>query len=164
VTQRHYSCVVFDWGNTLMSEDGPHDVSMGLWSEVRAIDGAKETLSQLAARHRLAIATNATVSKRDMIELALRRVGLLPYISEIFCFTEIGARKDSSVFWDTVVAGLRTRREELVMIGDSLEHDVLAPRRFGIDSIWFNENGRKRSDALEMPTVHRLNDLVALLR
>jgi FMN phosphatase YigB (HAD superfamily) len=154
---------LFDWGNTLMSEDGPHDVSMGLWPEVRAIDGAQETLSQLAARHRLAIATNATVSRRDMIELALRRVCLLPYISEIFCLTDIGAGKDSPIFWNQVVADLGARRDELVMIGDSLEQDVFAPRRFGLDSIWFNENGRNRSDARGMPTVHRLTDLVSIL-
>jgi hypothetical protein len=40
--------VLFDWGDTLMSEDGPLDIPMADWPEVRAIDGAGEVLSLLS--------------------------------------------------------------------------------------------------------------------
>ncbi len=134
-------CIVFDWGGTLMSEDGPQDISMGLWPEVRAMPGAQLTLSLLAPRYRLAVAANAVVSGRAMIERALERVELRHFFSDIFCFTEIGARKDSEAFWDVVLARLRLRSSELAMVGDSLEQDVLGPRRFGIHAVWFTPGG-----------------------
>lgn len=159
-----FRAVLFDWGGTLMSEEGPLDISMGLWPEVRAIDGAAETLSALAVDFRLAIATNATVSRRDMIELALERVSLLQYISDVFCFTEIGARKESPAFWSRVLDTLGLAPEEVAMVGDTLEPDVLAPRRSGIYSVWFNEGGRSPLDAQGMPTIHKLTELVTLVR
>ncbi|MGZ5081636.1 MAG: hypothetical protein ACXWHZ_19770 [Usitatibacter sp.] len=58
---------LFDWGGTLMSEAGPLDLPMALWPEVKAIQGAHETLATLKATHSIGIATNASVSKRHMI-------------------------------------------------------------------------------------------------
>jgi FMN phosphatase YigB (HAD superfamily) len=159
-----FQAVLFDWGGTLMSEDGPLDVSMGLWPEVRAIEGAEETLAALAVDHRLAIATNATVSRRDMIERALERVSLLRYITDVFCFTEIGARKESPAFWSHVLASLHLEPRDVAMVGDTFEPDVLAPRRAGIFSVWFNEGGRNPLDAQDIPTIHDLPELVALVR
>ena len=156
-------CILFDWGGTLMSEDGPQDIPMGMWPEVRAIPGAQLTLSLLAPHFRLAVATNAVVSGRDMIERALERVELRHFFSDVFCFTEIGARKDSEAFWDAVLARLRMRSSELAMVGDSLEQDVLGPRRFGIHTVWFNDGNRQPAAPPGIPTVLRLVDVVALL-
>jgi FMN phosphatase YigB (HAD superfamily) len=146
-----------------MSEDGPEDVPMGLWPEVRAIPEACETLAELSPQFRLAVATNATVSGRDMIERALARVSMLQYISEIFSFKEIGYRKDSAQFWNAVMSALVTTRRELAMVGDSFEQDVIAPRRVGIFSVWFNQDNRQFLDTQGLPTIHRLRDVVPLL-
>jgi FMN phosphatase YigB (HAD superfamily) len=146
-----------------MSEDGPEDVPMGLWPEVRAIPEARETLAELSPQFRLAVATNATVSGRHMIERALARVSMLQYISEIFSFKEIGYRKDSAQFWNAVMSALVTTPRELAMVGDSLEQDVITPRRLGIFSVWFNQDNRQLLDPQGLPTIHRLRDVVPLL-
>jgi FMN phosphatase YigB (HAD superfamily) len=146
-----------------MSEEGPQDLSMGLWPEVRAIEGARETLSTLAPRQRLAVATNAAVSRRDMIEQALARVSLLEYITDIFCFTEIGARKDSPEFWSRVLSTLRLGPADVAMVGDTLDQDVLPPRKYGVFSVWFNENGRSPLNPPGIPIVRRLLDVVPLV-
>src|SRR5437667_5573920 len=75
--------VLFDWGDTLMSEDGPADLPMALWPEVRVLDGAAETVAALAARVRLGVATNAAVSDRTMIARALDRAGLGQHFSSL---------------------------------------------------------------------------------
>ena len=148
-----------------MSEEPPEDatreLSMGLWSKVRAIDGAHEALAALAPDHRIGLATNATVSGRDMIERALSRVGLRQYISDIFCFTELGMRKESAEFWSHVLSFLKMAPADVAMVGDTLEPDVIAPRRYGVYSIWFNENARQ--PAADFPTIERLVDLPGLL-
>ena len=44
----------------------------------------------------------------------------------------------------------------LVMIGDSIEQDVLAPMRSGIRAIWFNPADKPLPPGLDVPTVTRL--------
>jgi FMN phosphatase YigB (HAD superfamily) len=153
--------VLFDWGGTLMSEDGPLDVPMALWPEVRAIDGAHEALATLSRRYRIGVATNASVSKRNMIEMALGRVGLRDWVNDVFCYSDIGARKDEDGFWRAVLDRAGAEASHVVMVGDSLEQDVLAPRRFGIASIWFNEAGRQPPDPRAAPAIERLADAPA---
>jgi len=155
--------VCFDWGGTLMSEEGPLDIAMGLWPEVRAIDGAGETLGALAGRYGIAIATNATVSDRFMIERALARVDLLDFVDEIFCFTEIGSRKDSRRFWEAVMQATGAGAGEIVMVGDTLQQDVIGPRESGIASIWFNEGGRHPAPERPVPMVTQLVEVVPLI-
>jgi len=107
---------------------------------------------------RIAIATNATVSKRPMIELALRRGGLLQYIDAIFCFTELGYRKDEPAFWSAVEAGMGVPLTQMSMVGDSFEQDVFAPARHGLRAVWFNEEGRR-----PMPPGHAVPLMVTRL-
>ncbi len=156
-------CICFDWGGTLMSEEGPADLPMTLWPEVRAIPGAAELLSALAPRYRLAVATNATVSDRPLIARALERVSLDRFLSDIFCSVEIGARKDDARFWDVVGSVLAVPPSGIVMVGDSLEQDVLAPLRFGIRSVWFNPSGRPGPPAVRVPVIRSLAELPPLL-
>ncbi|MEO7743382.1 MAG: hypothetical protein ABIR98_10625 [Usitatibacter sp.] len=47
------------------------------------------------------------------------------------------------------------------MVGDALEGDVLAPRSFGIYSVWFHPAGDVAGTAV--PTVARLPDVVPLI-
>jgi len=136
---------------------------MALWPEVSALAGASETLAALHGSYPLHIATNATVSRKPMIQLALERAGLLQYLSEIFCFTELGYRKDEPEFWNIVTTRLGVPAQSIAMIGDSLEQDVLAPRAFGIFSVWFNEGRRPLPFGVSVPTVSRLCDFVSLV-
>lgn len=145
--ERRFGAVCFDWGGTLMSEAGPQDRPMASWPEVKMIDGAAEALAALSGKYRLCIATNASISRRPMIERALERVGLRGYFSELFCFTEIGHRKDEPEFWQTVSRTLALPLDRIAMVGDSIEQDVLAPRRFGVATVWFNEAGRHPAPA-----------------
>lgn len=153
--------VLFDWGGTLMTEEGPLDLPMALWPEVAAIEGAHETLATLSRRYRIGVATNASVSRRNMIEIALGRVGLRDYVSEIFCYTEIGARKDSDEFWRAALERLGVEADDVAMVGDSLDQDVAAPRSFGIFAVWFNP--AKQPAPPGVPAVARLTDAIALI-
>jgi putative hydrolase of the HAD superfamily len=155
--------VLFDWGGTLMSEDGPLDIPMALWPEVRAIEGAHEALEALAPRHGIGLATNASVSRRNMIEIALGRAGLRELVSEIFCYTEMGVRKDNPAFWFRVLARLGVDAAEVAVVGDTLAQDVIAPRECGIFSIWFNAGGLQHEDARGYPMVTWLPDVVDLI-
>lgn len=158
----HIRAACFDWGGTLMSEQGgPDDVPMALWPRVVAIDGAIECVRALSGRLPLAIATNASVSRRSMIERALSRVGLARYFDHIFCFTELGYRKDQVEFWRTVERDLAIPLHAIAMIGGSYEQDVLHPRRFGAQAVWFNHGGRAAHAGAAVPSVEALSTFSA---
>jgi len=130
-----------DWGGTLMAEDGPPDLPTVQWPHPRLLPGTLEAVAQLAAGRPLSLCTNAAVSTRPQIEAALARAGLLPFFTHVFSFSELGARKDSPAFWDAVFARVALPRDQTLMVGDSLDQDVLAPQRFGVPSVWFNPQG-----------------------
>ena len=153
---REVRAVCFDWGGTLMAEQGgPEDRSMAYWPEVHAIEGALEALAALDGLLPLAVATNASVSRRPDIELALARVGMARYVSHIFCFTELGCRKDSLAFWQAVESGLGVPMARIAMVGDSLEQDARAPRRLGVQRVWFKPDGAA-TEVSDVPMVDRL--------
>ncbi len=151
--------LLFDWGGTLMEEAGPPDIPMADWPEVRCIDGACDVLAELARSYHISVATNATVSAKQDIRRALDRVNLGKFINEIFCFSDLGFRKSQPEFWENVLARLGAQKAELVMIGDSLEQDVLGPVRSGIRAIWFNRQAKSYSDAPSIPCVRFLREV-----
>lgn len=162
MTASRLRSILFDWGGTLMAEDGPVGLPMSEWPEVRAIEGARATLAALAPSFRLGVATNAAASGREAIEQALERVSLRPYVTDVFCFREIGARKETPQFWAHVLRTLGAQPHEVAMIGDSLEPDVLAPRRAGLFSVWFNPRDRE-ANVYGIPVIRSLPEVVPLL-
>ncbi len=136
---------------------------MADWPEVRSIDGAHKVLTQLANSYRIAIATNATVSKKPDVVRALERVRLNAFIDEIFCFTELGYKKSEPEFWNVVLARLGAQKDELVIIGDSLEQDVLGPLRVGIRAIWFNWKQESHSGSFSIRSIQSLRELPAAI-
>jgi len=155
--------VCFDWGGTLMVDDGPADLRMCDWPRVTAVPGALECLATLHGRVPLCIATNAGASDRLSIESALERVDLLGFISHIFCQKEIGHRKNTPMFWSAVEQRLDLYPERIVMVGDSLEHDVETPRRLGLQAVWFNEGSEHPEPSTPVPTVTDLDDFARLV-
>jgi aminoglycoside 6'-N-acetyltransferase I len=146
-----------------MSEAGPLDVPMADWAQVRAIEGAHEVLTQLAKSCRIAIATNATVSKKPDVVRALERVGLNAFIDEVFCYTDLGYKKSEPEFWNAVLTRLGAQKDELVMIGDSLEQDVLGPMHAGIRAIWFNWKQETHSGSFLIRSIQSLRELPAAI-
>jgi aminoglycoside 6'-N-acetyltransferase I len=134
------------------------------WAEVEAIPGAGECLSMLKGFVPLAIATNASASRRPMIERALERVGMRHFFSAIFCFMDVGCRKNQPGFWRAVETGLGIPLARIAMLGDSLEHDVIAPRAFGVQAVWFNRDGRLPAPVEAVPTVTRLAEFAHWVR
>ena len=150
--------VCFDWGGTLMSEAGPEETPMGTWPQVAAVPGAAACLAAMPPGLPLCIATNASVSGRGSIERALDRVGFLGYFSDIFCFSELGVRKSERAFWEAVQQRLDVPLATIAMVGDSLEQDCLAPRRHGVQGVWFDPLGQSLPPGADIPKVQHLVD------
>lgn len=164
-------CLCFDWGGTLMSEDGPLDRPMADWPAVSTLPGAHDALAALAPRFMLCVATNAAVSRKADIERALARVDLLRFISQIFCYAELGVKKRDPIFWDIVLKTLDLPPSAMLMVGDHLEEDVLPPRRAGLGACLFRPadahdpatSATAPAPPPDVPILHDLRELLVLL-
>jgi HAD superfamily hydrolase (TIGR01662 family) len=130
--------IVFDWGDTLM-QTYPETVGpMVFWPEVAEVEGAGETLQKLNHSYNLVLATNASESSANQVQKALARVGLEPFVKEIFTYQELGFRKPERGFFRQIEKIMGTEPEDMVMVGDSFSSDVLGGHLAGWQTVWFN--------------------------
>ena len=155
--------LLFDWGNTLMEDIPGFSGPMAGWPRVAVIPGVPETLAGLKPAWRLAMATNAADSDEPDIRAALRRAALDPLIDEIYCFRRLGCKKPSPEFFLAVLADLGLPAGRVVMVGDSLEGDILGAVRAGLRAVWFHPDGPETVETPQIRTMRDFHDLPALL-
>ncbi len=86
-------------------------------------------------------------------------------IEELVISEEVGAAKPDPAIFDAAFLRMGgPRRDEVLLIGDSLASDIAGGIAYGIDTCWFNPGGAMRVDGV-VPTheVRRLTELLALL-
>lgn len=152
-------CLLLDWGDTVMRVLPGCRGPMATWPRVEAVAGVAEALAGLRGEWTIALATNAADSREEEIRTALERAGLDGLIDRIFCYRGIGHRKSVPEYFDHVLADLRIRAEDAVMVGDDFEVDVLGANRSGIRAIWFCADGSEKRTGTMYRTIHSLHDL-----
>lgn len=100
------------------------------------VDGAEELLRYLSGKYPVYSASNASKPQQ---EIRLEKAGLLKYFSGMFISEDIGFQKPSKEFFYACCSELYPlKAEEIVMIGDSVDADIIGAKNFGLKSIWFN--------------------------
>ena len=117
------------------------DYLNGLGEEAHLLPGAMEFC--LALRDmglRLAIATNGMPTAQRG---RYTRTGMDKVIPDIFISMELGVQKPMPAYFDKVCDALEiTDRSRVVMVGDSLSSDIRGGNNAGIDTIWYNPDGK----------------------
>lgn len=156
----NYQIILFDWGDTLMRDDPLQTSPMAIWPIVELVGGADVLVTYLAhSGYRLGLATSAAVSNENEIRAVLARVQINQYFEKIYCFSNTGLQKPSEAFYRHILDDLNLKPQEALMIGDSLEKDVLAPNQLGIPAIWYNPYTSEERDGEMHFTVHNLAEV-----
>ena len=157
--------LLFDWGNTLMIDFPDQTGPMYRWSKIEAVKNAEACLSKLSEEIPCYIATNAKDSTREDIYKALHAVQIGKYITDIFCFKEIGYEKPTEDFFKCTFEKLSLAPHEVVLIGDDIEKDFNGARRNGMYGILFVPDNKnpgvepRVQYLMEIRTViHKLNN------
>jgi len=123
---------------------------------------AEEVCRELSRTHRLYLVTNAVASVQRN---RLASSAIAPYITDAFISEEAGASKPSAAYFDYVfsrVEGLR--RDNCLLIGDSLSSDIRGANNAGLTCCWYNPNMLPRPADLridyEIRDLRELYDLV----
>jgi FMN phosphatase YigB (HAD superfamily) len=138
--QLRYSTIWFDWGDTVMRDDPANTAPMVEWQTLEVVEGIVDVLAYLRSSGRqLVLATGAAIPDESQIRAALRRGGLDPYFSYIYCFKNTNLPKGEA-FYRRIMNDLKVSASDVLMVGDSFEKDVQIPNRLGMFAVWFNPN------------------------
>lgn len=113
----------------------------------------RPALAALAPRHRLGVVSNGNSYPHTLG---------LGHFREVFLAQHVGLRKPDPALYAHVAREVGARPEELVMVGDSVGHDVVAAREAGWRAVWVNRAGREAPPGATS-WVADLRDLEALL-
>ncbi len=111
------------------------------------LEGATELCEKLRGVCRLYIVTNGT----EVIQKGrFARSGLESYFEKCFISQVIGYNKPSEKFFEYVAADIPDfSKEKTLIVGDSLSSDIQGGIRFGIDTCWYNPEGKTVPDSMK---------------
>lgn len=115
-------------------------------------DYADEVLEKLKDDYKIEIVTNG------VYETQMRRINssiIKKYIDKIFVSEKIGYQKPKKEFFDVVFNTLQVKKEDALLIGDSLTADMLGGVQYGIDTCFYNPKNIKT----DMKVTYIINDL-----
>lgn len=119
------------------------------------IPHAMEVIQSLHNAYRLCIVTNGVVATQYR---RLHDSGLDAYFDHVFVSEEIGFQKPDAGFFDHCFEQLpQVKKEETLLIGDSLSSDMQGGQNAGIASCWFNPSGKNNLKGI--PITYEIQDL-----
>lgn len=108
------------------------------------LNGARELVENLLAKgHRLALVTNG-LKEVQRPRIAKAKMG--EYFEAIIVSDEIGVAKPHAEFFEHAFEEMNgPKKEEVIMVGDSLSSDIQGGNNFGVSTCWFNPDRAKYS-------------------
>lgn len=105
------------------------------------IDGAEALLSELCRDYELYIVSNGTATVQDG---RIASSGIAKYFKDIFISQKIGCNKPDKRFFDLCLEKTNgLKKENALLIGDSLSSDIQGGKNAGIATLWYNPHNEK---------------------
>jgi len=131
------------------------EYQLQLGETVCFIDDSYHLIRRLRGRVKQYAVTNGT---RIAQERKLAKSGLGELFDDVFISELVGAEKPSPLFFDHVFARIGdVKKEEVLIVGDSLTSDMRGGLQAGIRCCWYNPAGLPVPE--DMPIHHVIGDL-----
>ena len=127
------------------------------------VDGALQLLQTLHTKYRLYAASNGTY---EVQRQRIQDSGIKPYFEDFFISKQIGYHKPDEKFFTYCFSHIRDfKREESVMVGDSLTSDILGGKNAHLTTIWYQKDEKITDDGAIHPDyrIYNLSELPELL-
>ncbi|NLQ16417.1 pyrimidine 5'-nucleotidase [Marinomonas sp. M1K-6] len=126
----------------------------------KTLPGAEELVAYLHANNiKMGIITNGFA---QLQKIRLERTGFLPYFSPVVISERVGvAKPHPKIFEYTLELMGSPDKNHVLMVGDTLESDILGGNHFGFDTCWLNHHNKTHPEEIR-PTyqVSSLNELL----
>lgn len=107
------------------------------------VSGTIPLLDKVKSGYELSIVTNGFDTTQS---IKMKASGLEPYFNRVFTSESTGYKKPNPLFFDHVLDQLDAQPAQCLVIGDNPSSDIKGARHAGIDSLWVNLQGFKRSE------------------
>lgn len=104
---------------------------------------AHETLNYLQKKYKLHLISNGF---KESTELKIQVNDLAQYFENIVISEVIGINKPDRAIFEFALNAAQAKKEECIMIGDSLEADIRGAMNFGMDAIYFNPYNKEKPE------------------
>jgi len=119
------------------------------------IDGARDLVAALSAQHRLLLLTNGLT---DVQRPRFGASAIGHYFEDWIISQEVGVAKPDPRIFDIAFERLgQPDKREVLIIGDSLSSDMAGGIAYGIDTCWYNPDGRPADP--KMTVTYQIADL-----
>ena len=129
------TCLVFDWGDTLMVDYPQYKGSMAFWEKVSPMPNVMETMPILYKQYKCIVASNAGDSNAELMQKAFERIALCEYFSGFITSKELHATKPSPAFFQGIMDAFSLPPNEVAMIGNDYEKDITGAKSVGMKTV-----------------------------
>ncbi len=128
-----------------------------IYRKIKLYPDTKDTLSFLQEKKKqLILVTNSPPPTKEAVQI----LGLSEYFDKIIFSFEVGLEKPDSRIYELALDGLNVSKKEVLLIGDSLEKDVIGPSKLGFDAILMDRNNISNYQ----PRIQQLSDLKNIIQ
>jgi 2-haloacid dehalogenase len=114
------------------------DFRATLYSVAIPVDGAIQALEYLYDKYDLYCASNAPSNEQKK---RLEKADMTKYFKGVFVSSEIGYKKPQKEFFERCIEKMNgVKKEQIILIGDSLTADIQGGKNAGITTVWYNHN------------------------
>lgn len=147
----------------------PYFTDMGIEGQYRdflaqghdLLENAFEVCSALHEKYDMYIITNGNTHTQIP---RLAQCGLAAFFKKNYISEQMGCRKPERQYFDTVTGDIGCKKSDALIIGDSLSSDILGGLNSGIDTCWFNPEGRTAPEnCLPTMEIRSLPELLNIL-
>lgn len=125
------------------------------------VDGAESLLKYLSAKYKIYAVSNGPHEQQIY---RLQKSDLLQYFTDVFTSELLGVQKPDKAFFDACFNRTgKIKSSETVIIGDSLNADVLGGINCRIKTVWFNKNNGTVNEIRPDFTVNSLYEIKCIL-
>lgn len=144
IYKRRWRKIFDELGISADSDEFEEDFRKEMRTTAKTVEGAEDLLRYLSEKYPVYAASNASKNQQ---EIRLEKAGFAKYLSGIFVSDDIGFQKPAKEFFYACCQKLYpVMPSEIVMIGDSVDADIIGAKNFGLKSIWFNFYGKSYTD------------------
>jgi putative hydrolase of the HAD superfamily len=128
-------------------------------TKLNLFPGAHETLTYLKEKYTLHLISNGF---RESTEMKVSRTNLAQYFDSVIISEVVGVNKPDKAIFEHALNLAGATKPESVMIGDSIEADIMGAMNFGMDAIYFNPAGLDKPEVVKVE-IRSLGELMSLL-
>lgn len=127
------------------------------------IDGARALVEELLDNdHKLCLITNGL---KEVQRPRIKKADFAHYFECIVVSDEIGVSKPDAGFFEHAFSGIgHPSKDEVIVVGDSLNSDIQGGNNFGLHTCWYNPSGNtnltKHKPTYEIDRIKRLMEII----